>query len=157
MAIVPTNAAGVDGIPSEARPATEPAIARQTALQIAEAARHLPDRPVEITLNPEELGRVRMTLSAADDAIVVTLAVERGETADLLRRHIETLAQEFRSLGYRDISFEFGGGHGGAGMDNPADQESQAKDQGSGIDPAPADPGPAPLRIDLGGRVDMRI
>ncbi len=157
LAIVPTNAAGVDGIPSEARPATEPAIARQTALQIAEAARHLPDRPVEITLNPEELGRVRMTLSAADDAIVVTLAVERGETADLLRRHIETLAQEFRSLGYRDISFEFGGGHGGAGMDNPADQESQAKDQGSGIDPAPADPGPAPLRIDLGGRVDMRI
>ncbi|MDJ0627381.1 MAG: flagellar hook-length control protein FliK [Rhodobacter sp.] len=142
--------------PGTVRPAPEAPISRHVAFQLAEAARHLPDRPVEITLNPEELGRVRMTLTLSDTAMTVSLLVERGETAELLRRNIEGLAQEFRALGYRDVAFEFSGegrgsdGQAGAQTDNPVPHTP---------DPAklPDEDTPAPLRIDVSGRVDIRL
>ena len=81
----------------------------QIAAQLIDVARSLPDGPVELSLNPEELGRVRMTLTPGDGTIMVSLAAERGETADLLRRHAEMLAQEFRELGYREVTFDFSG------------------------------------------------
>ncbi len=59
---------------------------------IADAARALQDRPVEVTLNPEELGRVRLTLRSVDGSMSVSVAVERPETLDLLRRNIDMLA-----------------------------------------------------------------
>ncbi|MDO6591418.1 hypothetical protein DS901_09920 [Loktanella sp. D2R18] len=82
--------------------------ARHVASQIAVAVTERSGRPTEISLNPEELGRVRMTMSVIDTAITLTISAERQETADLLRKHIETLSQEFRELGYNDISFSFG-------------------------------------------------
>ncbi|MCG3269120.1 flagellar hook-length control protein FliK [Yoonia sp. I 8.24] len=82
--------------------------ARHVASQIAVAVTERAGRPTEISLNPEELGRVRMTMSVIDAAITLTVSAERQETTDLLRKHIETLSQEFRELGYNDISFSFG-------------------------------------------------
>ena len=99
-----------------------PEISRHVARQLADVARQMPDRPVELTLNPEELGRVRLTFTLTDGGINVAVLTERGETMDLLRRHIETLAQEFRDMGYSDVGFQFsqnsqgssdGGGGGG--------------------------------------------
>lgn len=90
-------------------PATAgPETARHVAGQIALALAQQPGKPIEIALNPEELGRVKLSLSAADGAISLTILAERPETHDLLRRHIDVLAQEFRSLGYTDITFSFG-------------------------------------------------
>ena len=75
---------------------------------IADAARALAlDRPVEITLNPEELGRVRLGLQAAEQGMVVTINVERPETLELLRRNIELLAEQLREIGYQDLEFSF--------------------------------------------------
>ena len=132
----------------------EPRLARHVAAQLVEAARILPDRPVELTLNPDELGKVRMTLSANEGAISVSLLAERAETADLLRRHIETLSEEFRALGYSDISFSFGGdgSHGDAERQRPSDTLSDSV----------AIPGEdvaenAPMIVDLDGRVDIRL
>ncbi|SFR51678.1 hook-length control protein FliK [Yoonia tamlensis] len=87
--------------------------ARHAAAQIAVAVTERAGRPTEIALNPEELGRVRMTMSAVDTSLTLVVTAERQETADLLRRHIETLAQEFKDLGYSDISFSFAN-HGDA-------------------------------------------
>lgn len=65
------------------------------------------DRQVEITLNPEELGRVRMALQTTETGVIVTIAAERTETLDLMRRHIDQLAAELRQLGYFSIGFAF--------------------------------------------------
>lgn len=82
--------------------------ARHVAGQIATAIVNQPGRPTEISLNPEELGRVRLSMSAVDASITLTIQSERPETSDLMRRHIDVLEQEFRNLGYDNISFSFG-------------------------------------------------
>ncbi|MEO1637946.1 MAG: flagellar hook-length control protein FliK [Pseudomonadota bacterium] len=82
--------------------------ARQIASQIGLAISQQPGKPVEIALHPEELGRVRFSLSAGDGVVVMALQAERAETQDLLRRHIDVLAQELRALGYDNLSFSFG-------------------------------------------------
>jgi len=87
--------------------ATRAELPRHVAQQLAEIARQMPERPIELALNPDELGRVRMTFSMSDGGINVAVVAELGETMELLRRHIDTLAQEFRNLGFRDVSFDF--------------------------------------------------
>lgn len=89
---------------------------------IAHAARALVDRPVELALNPEELGRIRMTLQATDGGMSVQLTVERPETLELLRRNIDLLAAELRQAGYERLSFGFTGDQqaGGQPMPRPA-------------------------------------
>lgn len=75
--------------------------------RLAEAVAHFPDRGVELTLSPEELGRVRMMLSTHDGALTLAIQADRPETIDLMRRHIDQLAQDFRDLGFTDVSFSF--------------------------------------------------
>ena len=77
-------------------------------------------RVTEIALNPEELGRVRLRMTSVDQSITLQILAERPETNDLLRRHIEVLAQEFRALGYDSISFSFGGGKDAGNTDGDA-------------------------------------
>lgn len=76
--------------------------------RLAEAVSQFPDRPVEITLSPEELGRVRLTLTTHDGALTMMIQADRSETLDLMRRNIDSLAQDFRDLGYQELSFSFG-------------------------------------------------
>ena len=68
----------------------------------------LRDGPVELSLSPEELGKVKMTLSATDGAMTLVVTAERHDTLDLLRRNIDQLAQDFRDLGYDSLEFSFG-------------------------------------------------
>ncbi|SFN31916.1 hook-length control protein FliK [Thioclava dalianensis] len=98
--------------------------------QVTTAIAQMPDRPVEIALSPEELGRVRLVLHAGDHGMVVTVQAERPETLDLMRRNIEMLADDMRDLGYSDVSFQFG--------DHP--QNPRDETQATGFDA----PGPEP-------------
>lgn len=90
--------------------AAKPELALQIARQLAVALPALGERPVEIVLKPEELGGVRMALAGSETAMTVTVIAERPETIDLLRRNMDQLIQEFRSIGYKDISFSFSQG-----------------------------------------------
>ena len=81
--------------------------ARHAAHQIATAVSKGNGKTTEIALNPEELGRVRLTLTASDGALSLVVLTDRPETQELLRRHIDVLAQEFRALGYESVSFSF--------------------------------------------------
>jgi flagellar hook-length control protein FliK len=108
-------------------PLTQVDTARHVASQIAVAVIDRAGRPTEISLSPGELGRVRLTMSTVDTAITLTISAERQETTDLLRKHIETLTQEFKDLGYNDISFTFGQGE--SAPDADPDQLSEAPDQ----------------------------
>lgn len=65
------------------------------------------NQPVEIVLNPEELGKVRMTLTGNETQISVSIHAERVETIDLMRRHLDLLTEQYQALGYSDISFSF--------------------------------------------------
>ena len=67
------------------------------------------DGPVELTLSPEELGRVRLSLSPEGDSLHVTVHVERGDTLDLLRRNSDLLLQEIRAQGFSGATFSFSG------------------------------------------------
>ena len=67
------------------------------------------DGPVELTLSPEELGRVRLSLSPDEDGLHVTVQVERGDTLDLLRRNSDLLLQEIRAQGFSGATFSFSG------------------------------------------------
>ncbi len=93
-------------------------IARNIASQIAVAVTATVDGGTEVALNPEELGRVRMQLTTTDHTVIVTISAERPETADLMRRHIDTLAQELRDQGYRQVNIDIGGraSHGFGGQ-----------------------------------------
>lgn len=98
--------------PTSVQTSTTPAVQRSdlaghVARQIADVAHHLPARPVEITLSPEELGRVRLSVSTHDTGIILNIAAERPDTVDLLRRHIGQLGAQFQSLGYESIAFSF--------------------------------------------------
>ena len=84
--------------------------ARHVAGQISIAVTGPGGRATEISLSPEELGRVRLHMTAVDHTITLHVMAERPETTDLLRRHIDVLAQEFRELGYENIAFSFGDG-----------------------------------------------
>lgn len=91
------------------------------AQQLAQAMHRNPDRPVELALNPAELGRVRMTLTTTDTGIVVNILADRPETLDLMRRNIDDLGESFADLGYDDISFAFGQN------DDPSDASSDGQ------------------------------
>lgn len=106
-------------------PASVPAAILAQAPQAAVA-------PVEVVLNPEELGKLRFEIHQQGDHIKVVLAVERPETLDLLRRHADQLVQEFRAAGYSGASLSFGhwgGQQGGAsGQSAPAEPYAPAPD-----------------------------
>lgn len=125
--------------------------------RLAEAVTAFPDRSVELVLSPEELGRVRMTLTTQDGALTLAIRADRAETADLMRRHIDQLAQDFRDLGFTDLSFSFGRGDTapGAGRASPpAGAQPSAPD--SAPAPLPAVTGSAPSRESDGG-LDLRL
>lgn len=98
------------------------------ARQLADVVRHSPSRPVEITLSPDELGRVRLSMTQSEQGIVFNVLAERPETLDLMRRHIEQLAQEFRSMGYEDIAFSFSSAEQGF-SDGEGEQQQPAASQ----------------------------
>ena len=131
--------------------------ARHVAGQIHDVMSKAADRPIDIILNPAELGRVRITLSHSDAGMIVSVAAERTETLDLMRRHSDILGQEFHDLGYggteftfdRERSAEDGGPHGSA-RDDEAPPTVSPEPAGS---PMIAMPTPA-VAVD---RLDIRL
>lgn len=104
-------------IPRSAAPVTtsitqafqHPDLPRHLAAQIASAAqRGGAEKPVEILLNPTELGRVKISMASIDGTMTVSVIADRPETLDLMRRHINVLAQEFLDIGYGQADFAFG-------------------------------------------------
>lgn len=100
------------------------------ARQVAEALQNMPNRPVEISLNPEELGRVRLAMSSTEAGIIVSILTERPETMDLMRRHIANLETAFQDIGYEQIAFSFGNGEN---AQNGADPKGSEGAFGTGL------------------------
>ena len=80
-----------------------PTVVQQIAAALAQSS----GQSTQIALNPEELGRVRISLSTNETGLMVNIVAERPETAELMRRNIDSLLEDFSDLGYDNPSFNF--------------------------------------------------
>ena len=158
---------------------TRPISVPATMAQIADVIVAQRDGTTEITLNPHELGRVKVTISGDSSDLQVGLIVERPETLDLVRRHADLLVRELRDNGVAQSRIDFTaqddaprgspaqggadrGGHGSAQRDPPragsglgdALHVDTANDSGLPIKHAP---GAARGGQAGSGRLDIRI
>jgi flagellar hook-length control protein FliK len=85
-----------------------PATAPQLAAQILPHSHAAKTGPIEVLLNPAELGHLRFEIHQKGEHVQVVLTAERPETLDLLRRNGEQLATEFRNAGFSGASLSFG-------------------------------------------------
>ena len=139
------------------RQRTEAAMARPVVGQVVQAiARNLPDGVVELRLQPEELGRLRLAISPTDTGYSVQVTAERPETLDLVRRNIDLLAADLKDPGFGSLDFSFGreGGAPGTAFEDLADAASDdATSDGDGLRAELT----ARSQTIANGRVDMRI
>lgn len=63
---------------------------------------------VDVLLDPPELGRVEILMELSDQGLRATLSAERQATVDLMRRHLDLLAQHFEDAGFSDVDLDFG-------------------------------------------------
>ncbi|MEX1234568.1 MAG: flagellar hook-length control protein FliK [Roseovarius sp.] len=134
---------------------SSPQIVRHVAAQIAEAMSRNAERAIDVILNPAELGRVRITLSQGDAGLLVTVAAERAETLDLMRRNSDLLGQEFQDLGYGGTSFSFSHDQQAGEEPRPAALELGAAEVSAALDPSILDDAPlTPILLD---RLDIRL
>ncbi|MEL6169663.1 MAG: flagellar hook-length control protein FliK [Pseudomonadota bacterium] len=94
------------------RPARAESLPRSTVETLIDTIRTRADGTVTVALSPEELGHVRLSMAAADMGLHITVAADRSETLDLIRRTADVLAAELESIGFASVSFSFGGGSG---------------------------------------------
>lgn len=112
--------------PAQAAPSVPIALPASVTAALMPHAPQATLGPVEVVLNPEELGKVRFEIHHQGDQVKVVLAVERPETLDLLRRHADQLVQEFRASGFSGATLSFG--HwGGQQQDGAAAQTARAE------------------------------
>lgn len=132
--------------------------ARMVSTQLGDAVRHSGNGSTDVALNPEELGRVRLSLSTQDGTLHVAITAERPETQDLIRRNIAMLQSDFRAIGYTDVAFDFGPGgretHGSAPHGQDAVPEPGDADLTGTAPQAATDP---PGRAAVSTRLDLRL
>jgi len=141
----------------------EATLAQGVAQQLARAAtlaRGAPEQGTELRLDPQELGKVRLTLHMADNAILLQVQAERPETTELIRRHINELVQEFRNLGYAEVNVSLGqsGGQtadGGPGGTLPGASDQPVPDPDAA--PVPGLAPPRPVGLTGSGGLDLRL
>lgn len=87
---------------------TAPIAAQQFVAQILPQASAAKTGPIELVLNPAELGHLRFEIHQKGAHLEVVLLAERPETLELLRRYGDQLASEFRNAGFSGASLSFG-------------------------------------------------
>ena len=108
-----------------------PVLAQSASQQIVNASAQLqaePGGPIDIALDPPELGRVRLSLVEVNGAMTVSITAERPETADLMRRHLALLADEFARQGLDAPMVDISGGDQGGRQ--PRDDDQSGADNG---------------------------
>jgi flagellar hook-length control protein FliK len=84
-------------------------LARSIAAQIAETSVHSRGRSLDISLHPEELGKVRISVTQTDAGYAITIQADRQETADLMRRYQHLLESEMRGAGFAKVDVDVSG------------------------------------------------
>lgn len=132
--------------------AVQPHHFERQVLQHLEDTRIQAGERIEISLSPEELGRVRLSASRTDHGVVLVVQAERPETLELMRRHLPDLMQDLRNMGFANV--DYSGGEQNA-------RPRQQPDSGERIvpDQAPASPVDVAMKPALsnGSGLDLRL
>jgi len=78
---------------------------------------------MDLVLSPPELGRVAIRFDGGQDMGTLVLQVDRPETLELMRRHLDVLAEALRQAGQGGCTVSLGGrdpGQGRQGMPVPS-------------------------------------
>ena len=134
----------------------------ETVSQVASERRF----PIEIALDPPELGTVRISISSQDTGVHYILHAERPETLDLMRRNAHML---FESLGERpgvQVNISFSGqdlhssgsrsGHSEGAPQQSLPDDTQA-DPAQTLNATPLTQSTTTLGQTMTGRLDMRL
>jgi hypothetical protein len=86
-----------------------PAVAIQALPALLVRLSSAPDSPatITLTLSPEELGRIFISMTPDGDQMRMTLSADRAETLDLLRRNADQLWSEMQDEGFSGGSLDF--------------------------------------------------
>lgn len=86
------------------------------------------DAPLELTLDPPELGAIRVSVSRGTEGMVLHLQADLPETLDLLRRNGAALMQELQRQGLDHAGFSFSGRDPGGQQQRPDAQPLGARE-----------------------------
>lgn len=123
--------------------------ARHVSRQLAKHVTADQDR-IEVTLTPEELGRVRLVMTPGE-VPTVSVYADNQQTLDLLRRNADVLMRELSDTGFGGASLSFGEG----GDQNRSD-DPQISTRERGIEPTVGETPITPRAIS-DRRLDIRI
>lgn len=155
---IPTGPSGpVQPLASLARTDLPQAVAQQIAAAVQ--ARDAGKSTIDLRLAPEELGRVRLSLTSHEGVVTVTVVAERPETLDLMRRHVDALARGLLDAGYQEARFSFAGQDSGGSAAKPPKAQGAAPRQEQGFSLSPDPSGTLALRTPAmaGGRINVLI
>jgi len=138
-----------------------PPEARRIAQQVATHPVFRTGGSAEVSLAPEELGHLRLSVEMGDGGLRVVIEAARPETCDLMRRHVEALRQELRQEGLGSVSVSVGGGEGRRGEDQAqggrqADLWPASGGRATASDPGASDP-PLTRPASAAGHLDLRF
>ncbi|WP_197087383.1 flagellar hook-length control protein FliK [Pseudorhodobacter wandonensis] len=144
-----------------AHAATQPSAAQPAAVPVAAIAEQIKTHSaagkpttIELTLTPEDLGKIRLVMVPDGDKIRIVIHADRPETMDLIRRSTDSFSADLRQAGYSNASFSFGSSNG-----RQPDQQAQGPTYESPADTAPVSPAitkPQANRPSHGG-LDLRV
>lgn len=133
-----------------------PETPRLIVQQVADVIRTAKDGTLEVTLRPEELGRLSLTFNGDGSTLSVSLSADRPETLDLLKRNLTLLERDLRDLGYGALDFTFEGGDRHEGK---SDARADLRDLAgpSAMMETESDMGRPLPAIRSGGGIDLRL
>ena len=112
---------------------------------------------LEITLRPEELGRLRVVVHEHAGQTSLFVTADRPETLDLLRRHTDLLVQEFRNQGFGALNVSVGGGAPGRGFGQGQPSDGAAAADAASGPTVPVQPNPPARLANAGQGMDLRL
>lgn len=78
---------------------------------------------VDVTLAPEDLGRLTVKLDQTTHGPQLTFSAERFETQEIMRRHLDTLHNQMKAMGFDNLSFAFSEDRGNSTLPNKNQSE----------------------------------
>ena len=110
------------------------AMSAEVARQIADIIPAAIDKRVQITLRPEELGLVRLSVAVSETWTIVSILAARAETLDLMRRNIDQLQRDFQTSGFGTAEFSFQSEAALSGSDGEVEQDDGTEENDPSAD-----------------------
>lgn len=125
--------------------------------RIVEMSKIADNGPVALSLAPEELGKLTISIKQDGNFVHVTLTADRPETLDLMRRNANDLIADLRQTGFSGASLSFGQGQKDQNPSFQHADQSHLKNQHSPQSLLTETKPTAPSRSRIGAGVDLRF